>query len=82
MASYTERYDLLEKITMQYKGLQCDSLLLYNYKMVDVARENHDSRRLVNAQIQLARTQIKTTAAGRLPEKAAAFSNAPCHRCG
>lgn len=58
--SYTEQFDLLEKITMQYKGLQCDSLLLYGYKMVDLARENNDSERLVKAQIQLARTQIKS----------------------
>lgn len=54
-----ERYSLLSEITALYNPFQCDSLLKYSHRMVDVALALKDSDKLCKALILLAKTQTK-----------------------
>lgn len=58
-SEYIAKYDLNTAIADAYKSIQCDSLIKYRYRALNIAEIHNDFQRVAEAKIFLARAQLK-----------------------
>lgn len=56
---YVAKYDLNAAIAEAYLGIQCDSLIKYRHRALNIAETHNDFQRIAEAKIFLARAQLK-----------------------
>ena len=56
---FAPKYSIYKSIVDAYKSFQCDSLIEYNYRMLELAKEHGDRRSIAESQILLASSQLK-----------------------